>query len=168
MPELDRILIRSATALDAGALARMSAALARDTGEAGGGIPEAEVVRLIEAERQIHLTVAEWNGQVAGYALHHVAYESAYGAKGRYLADIYVEPAMRRGGVATMLAARVAAETLAEGGEFLGWLQKAPSEASTELYRHLADVSVPVMAFASTRQAFQRLARQDRGGVWQK
>jgi GNAT superfamily N-acetyltransferase len=65
--------------------------------------------------------MVEWGGEPAGFALYHWTFSTFLAKPGRWLEDLWVEPEFRRLGIARALFARLAAETLAEGGGRLGW-----------------------------------------------
>lgn len=65
--------------------------------------------------------IAEVDGVPAGMALYHWTFSTFLARHGRWLEDLWVEPAYRRRGIAKALFARLAAETLAEGGGRLAW-----------------------------------------------
>lgn len=52
--------------------------------------------------------IAEWDGQVAGYALFFEFYSSFQGRPGLFLEDIFVRPDYRKHGIGTELLAKVA------------------------------------------------------------
>lgn len=158
-------ILRPAVPEDAGAIAELCNGLAVHSGESGTMMDAAKVLNhLLPPDSGFALLVAERNGAVVGYALYQVAYESAHGAKGLYLSDLFVAPKARRMGIASALIAEVAARGKRDGGEFLWWVEKVDSPVAKTLYGKLADISVPVTAFAATRDAFDALAAQRRGG----
>jgi GNAT superfamily N-acetyltransferase len=54
-------------------------------------------------------------------ALYHWTFSTFLARHGRWLEDLWVEPAFRRRGVAKALFAQLARDTLAEGGGRLAW-----------------------------------------------
>jgi GNAT superfamily N-acetyltransferase len=65
--------------------------------------------------------IAEIAGEPAGMALYHWTFSTFLARHGRWLEDLWVEPAFRRRGVAKALFAQLARDTLAEGGGRLAW-----------------------------------------------
>ncbi len=61
------------------------------------------------------------DGEAAGIALYHWTFSTFLAKHGRWLEDLWVEPRFRRRGVAKALFARLAKDTLAEGGGRLAW-----------------------------------------------
>ena len=136
----------------------MANALAVATaGEDGRMSAEAVVRDILDPSMGLFCDVAELDGAVCGYVLHHVAYETAYAARGWYLSDIFVEPRARRKGVARALIADVARQAKARGAVFLWWMSKGRDPAADALYQKIADIADPVTAFAATYQRFEKL-----------
>ncbi len=71
--------------------------------------------------RRAGCLIAEVDGAPAGFALYHWTFSTFLGRPGRWLEDLWVDPAFRRRGIARALFARLSAETLAEGGGRLAW-----------------------------------------------
>ncbi|MCS6892776.1 MAG: GNAT family N-acetyltransferase [Rhodovarius sp.] len=65
--------------------------------------------------------IAEVEGEAAGMALYRWTFSTFLGKPGRWLEDLWVEPRFRRRGIARALCARLAQETLQEGGARLAW-----------------------------------------------
>ena len=76
---------------------------------------------LFGTPRQAGCLIAEWDGQPAGMALYHWTFSTFLAKPGRWLEDLWVEPEYRRRGIARALFARLAQDTLAEGGGRLAW-----------------------------------------------
>ena len=159
------LVIRTAIACDAEAIARFANALGRETGGDGTAMTADEVRRtFIEDDKDLHVLVAQLAETPVGYALHSVAYETAFAAKGRYLSDLYVSPSARGRGIARALMARLARLTRDEGGSFLWWIAKPGMPDGLPLYAKVADASDAVTAFASTGDNFEALVEHDKPG----
>lgn len=155
--------IRTAVPGDADAVAELCNGLARHTGEAGDKMTGQRVVAdFLAPGSGLDLFVADRAGDVVGYALYNVAYETAFAAKGLYLSDLFVAPEARRLGIATALIAAVADMARQRGGEFVWWVEKNDSPAAKTLYARLANLSVPVTAFAATDASFKELSARHR------
>ena len=76
---------------------------------------------LFAAPQRAGCLIAEWDGKPVGFALYHWTFSTFRAKPGRWLEDLWVEPDHRRKGVSRALFARLAAETLAEGGARLAW-----------------------------------------------
>lgn len=162
-PRSENLVLRPAVPKDAAAIAALVNLIGARSGGTGQAMT-AEIVdrNLIAGDPGLSVLVAEVDGAVVGIALHTVAYETAFAAKGRYLSDLAVDPAHRRRGVARALLARLARLTRDEGGEFLWWVGKDSLPDGAELYRRIADTTQPVTAYAVTREAFEALLTLDR------
>ncbi len=155
------MIVRPLRADDAEAVAELARGLGRAT--EGAGEITAEAVRrdFLDPAFGLACHVAEIDGVVVGYATHHAAYEGAFAARGRYLADLFVVPEARRKGVAQALIRAVARSARDEGGSFLWWVEMAGSPAAAALYEGVADISAPVTSYASTCAAFAALLSED-------
>ncbi|WP_137125245.1 GNAT family N-acetyltransferase [Roseomonas sp. HF4] len=115
--------IREAVPADVPTIARFVRALAeyeRLAHEARG--TEADFhAALFGTPRRAGCLIAEVDGAAAGMALYHWTFSTFLAKHGRWLEDLWVEPAYRRRGIARALFARLAADTLAEGGGRLAW-----------------------------------------------
>lgn len=155
--------IRPAERADAPALADMANALARHLGVDGDHMTEAAAhAALFDSPTGLEAHVAITAGADAepiGYALHHVSYETAFAAKGRYLSDLYVRPSARGLGVGRALMQAVAARADAEGGTFIWWVSTQAEGPATRLYAKVGDIQARVTSHAATRAAFRLLLR---------
>ena len=85
--------IRDARPDDAETIARMCRELAAVTGVEGGvAMTPERVARDLIGGAGLSPILAEIDGRIAGYALYSVAYETAWSARGLYLADLLVTP----------------------------------------------------------------------------
>jgi len=120
---MPQVAIREATPADVPTIARFVRALAeyeRLAHEARG--TEADFhAALFGTPRRAGCLVAEVDGVAAGIALYHWTFSTFLAKHGRWLEDLWVEPAFRRRGIAKALFARLAKDTLAEGGGRLAW-----------------------------------------------
>lgn len=71
--------------------------------------------------RRFHCLMAEWDGVIAGFALYFHNYSTWRGRAGIHLEDLFVRPVYRGRGIGKALLTRVAAITVAEGGQRLQW-----------------------------------------------
>ena len=115
--------IREATPADVPAISRFVRALAEYemlTHEARG--TEADFhAAIFGTPQRAGCLVAEVGGEPAGIALYHWTFSTFLARHGRWLEDLWVEPRFRRRGIAKALFARLARDTLAEGGGRLAW-----------------------------------------------
>jgi len=117
------LAIREAVAADVPVIARFVRALAEYEKLAHEAVgTEADFHAAIFGHPQrAGCLVAEWGGAPAGIALYHWTFSTFLAKAGRWLEDLWVEPEFRRRGIARALFARLAADTLAEGGGRLAW-----------------------------------------------
>jgi GNAT superfamily N-acetyltransferase len=109
------------------------------------------------AQPFVSALVAEQAGKVVAYVLHHDSYETAYAARGIYLADIYVTPAARRQGIARAMLAAVARSGVARGVSYLWWNSDAWNAEAHAAWRALGAIHEEVTAHAIFHAAFDRL-----------
>lgn len=162
MSELADYALRPAERRDAASIAHLANALGAEQGGGGTAMTAVEVERsFIDEANGLDVLVAESEGKVVAYALHSVAYETAFAQKGGYLSDLYVAPSARNRGIARALMARVAAIVKSEGGSFLWWITKPSLPDGLRLYRRVADIEDPTTAFAATGERFAALVAAD-------
>jgi diamine N-acetyltransferase len=78
--------------------------------------------------------IAEWNGEVAGFAAWFVNFSTFAGRPGIYLEDLFVRPALRGKGIGKALLSHLAQECIANSWARLQWSVldwNAPSIAFT-------------------------------------
>ncbi|MEM9960388.1 MAG: GNAT family N-acetyltransferase [Pseudomonadota bacterium] len=149
--------IRTAQARDAMAIARMANSLAQATGSGPGAMTAAAVIRdLIEADGLTPI-VAVRGRDVLGYALYSTDYETAHAARGLYVADLYVEEAVRGTGIARALMQELARRCLADGGRFLWWMVMDTNETAQGFYDRLGATRDAVSARAVFDAPFEAL-----------
>lgn len=81
--------------------------------------------------------IAEWDGQVAAYALFFEFYSSFQGRAGLFLEDIFVRPQFRKHGIGTELLARVARIAWEEDYFCLRWEVLDWNESAITFYKRL-------------------------------
>lgn len=86
--------------------------------------------------------LAEWDGQVAGFALYYFNYSTWVSRNGLYLEDLYVWPEFRRRGVARSLMEKLAAIAIDRGCGRLQWVVKRENERAKSFYRSLGAVEL--------------------------
>lgn len=155
-----RLTLRRAEERDAGAIAEMANALALLTAGAPGRMTAETVRHDLIGDRRLGCLVAELDGQTAGYALWSAAYETAFAARGIYVADLYVRPRYRRGGIGRALMQRLAAICRSEGGRFLWWAVAADNGAAERFYDSLGAITDPVHARALIDMNFAALLEE--------
>jgi GNAT superfamily N-acetyltransferase len=123
--------IRSATVGDAGSLLTMIRELAEFEHELQWvTIREQDLIRDgFGSDPRFHALIAEWDGQVAGYALF-FGYYSTWTGRGLFLEDLFVREAFRGQAIGTALLASVARTAVEQHcygihWEVLDWNEKA-------------------------------------------
>jgi GNAT superfamily N-acetyltransferase len=86
--------------------------------------------------------MAEWNGDVAGFAVWFKNFSTFSGRTGIYLEDLFVRPAMRGKGIGKALLAHLAKECVANGWSRLQWSVLDWNTPSIEFYKSLGAVLV--------------------------
>ncbi len=131
--------IRPATSSDAYLLKMLIHELAEyDKLAAETIITEEDVLRDgFGAHPKFRALIAEWDGQVAGYALFFEFYSSFQGRAGLFLEDIFVRPPLRKQGIGTDLLAHVANIAWEEGYFCLRWEVLDWNKTAIEFYQKL-------------------------------
>lgn len=159
-------VIRRATPADADAVAGLVRQLNAQQGDPTEHFTTETLIRDgFGDDATITVLVAELDVRLVGYALMHVAYESAWAARGLYLADLFVVPDARRRGIGRALIAAAAREARDQERSYLWWASKPWNDEARAFFDALGAVTEPVNAHALTFDAFDALAgeavRQD-------
>jgi GNAT superfamily N-acetyltransferase len=81
--------------------------------------------------------IAEWNGEVAGFAVWFINFSTFSGRSGIYLEDLFVRPALRGRGIGKALLSHLARECVANGWSRLQWSVLDWNTPSIEFYKSL-------------------------------
>lgn len=84
--------------------------------------------------------IAEWNGDVAGFAVWFVNFSTFSGRSGIYLEDLFVRPAQRGKGIGKALLSHLARECVANGWSRLQWAVLDWNTPSIDFYKSLGAV----------------------------
>jgi diamine N-acetyltransferase len=83
---------------------------------------EADIRRYAFSEHPlVNVTMAEWDGQPAGFALWFLNFSTWEGKPGIYLEDLFVRPAFRRNGIGKALLKHLAAMAVRQGWTRFVW-----------------------------------------------
>jgi GNAT superfamily N-acetyltransferase len=83
---------------------------------------EADISRYAFSEHPlVKVTMAEWDGEPAGFALWFLNFSTWEGKPGIYLEDLFVRPAFRRNGIGKALLMDLAALAVEEGWTRFVW-----------------------------------------------
>ncbi|MEN3350565.1 MAG: hypothetical protein V7632_4200 [Bradyrhizobium sp.] len=99
---------------------------------------EADIAEaLFCANPRVFCDIAEWNGEVAGFAVWFVNYSTFAGRHGIYLEDLFVRPALRGKGIGKALLVHLARECVAQGWARLQWAVLDWNAPSIAFYKSL-------------------------------
>src|SRR5277367_5123087 len=84
--------------------------------------------------------IAEWSGEVAGFAVWFVNFSTFSGRAGIYLEDLFVRPALRGKGIGRALLAHLAGQCVDNGWSRLQWSVLDWNTPSIEFYKSLGAV----------------------------
>ena len=152
-------LIRPATIDDAETLARMAAALSHAEGEPPPRF-DAAICRRdgFGANPRFTAWIAEIEGRIAGYALHHRSYDTDRVVRAEWLSDLYVESWARKQGLGRQLVRHVARHAAADGAEALHWTVLRRNETARRFYRHFASEDERLLHCVVEGEALGQLA----------
>jgi GNAT superfamily N-acetyltransferase len=86
--------------------------------------------------------IAEWSGEVAGFAVWFVNFSTFSGRSGIYLEDLFVRPAQRGKGIGKALLSHLAKECVANGWSRLQWAVLDWNAPSIAFYKSLGAVTM--------------------------
>ena len=136
------LLIRRARPDEAG----LVLSLVRELAEYEKLLHEVEATEVMIAEAlfgaspRVFCDLAEWNGEVAGFAVWFVNFSTFSGRAGIYLEDLFVRPALRGKGIGKALLSHLARECVANEWSRLQWSVLDWNTPSIEFYKSLGAV----------------------------
>jgi GNAT superfamily N-acetyltransferase len=89
------------------------------------------------ANPKFRALLAQWNGELAGYAMFYDFYSSFQGRCGLFLEDLYVRPALRGKGIGKALLARVAQIATKENYFGMQWEVLDWNQPSIDFYERI-------------------------------
>jgi GNAT superfamily N-acetyltransferase len=95
---------------------------------------------LFGANPRVFCDLAEWDGEVAGFAVWFVNFSTFSGRAGIYLEDLFVRPMLRGKGIGKALLAYLARECVANEWSRLQWSVLDWNTPSIEFYKSLGAV----------------------------
>jgi GNAT superfamily N-acetyltransferase len=95
---------------------------------------------LFGANPRLFCDIAEWNGEVAGFAVWFINFSTFSGRSGIYLEDLFVRPALRGKGIGKALLSYLARECVTNGWSRLQWAVLDWNTPSIEFYKSLGAV----------------------------
>jgi ribosomal protein S18 acetylase RimI-like enzyme len=107
--------------------------------------------------------LAEHDGKPVGYAICYPGFSTDHGGRGLHLADLYVDPALRGGGLGRALMAAVARHGRERGALWLVWDVWVENETAKAFYASLgANPCDDVRAMTLKGEALAALAAEGR------
>jgi GNAT superfamily N-acetyltransferase len=133
------VSVRRATPGDVPEILRMIRALATYEREPHAVAATEESLRaiLFGADPQVFAHIAELDGRAVGIAVWFLNFSTWTGRHGIYLEDLFVDPDVRRGGVARALFVALAREAQARGCARIDWAVLDWNELAMDFYRRI-------------------------------
>ena len=157
--------IRSATRADAPTIAGLVRELAvYEKLEHEAKAAPADFLRELEAPNPvIHVLIAEWNGEPAGFALYFFNFSTFVGRPGLYLEDLFVRPAQRSHGIGRALLRELARIDRERGCGRMEWAVLDWNRPAIRFYKRLgAGLRKEWILTRITGEPLRRLARLER------
>jgi len=157
----DDILIRDARPDDVALIAKMVMELAiyEQAPEQCHATPEKLHAQLFGPNPPARAMIAEINGVVAGYSIYFFNFSTWEAAPGLYLEDVYVRPAWRRRGVASLFLRRLAQIAVERGCKRLEWMCLDWNKPARDFYEGLgAQAKTDWVLYRTEGDALARLA----------
>ena len=95
---------------------------------------------LFGANPRLFCDIAEWNGEVAGFAVWFINFSTFSGRSGIYLEDLFVRPALRGKGIGKALLSHLARECVTNNWSRLQWSVLDWNAPSIAFYKSLGAV----------------------------
>jgi len=137
--------IRPATCADA----PLIATLVRELADYEKLLPDAKAtaadfLRELEAPNPvIHVLIAEWDGEPAGFALYFFNFSTFVGRPGLYLEDLFVKPALRSHGIGRALLRELARIARQRNCGRMEWAVLDWNEPAIGFYKRLGATVMP-------------------------
>ena len=152
------IRVRPARPEDAEDIARMARGLSLSDGGRPSKFTADNVLRDGFGDKPAFAAmIAEFDGEVAGYAVYYPGYDTDSATAGVYLADLYVREDRRRLGIGRALIGTVAADCRATGARWMFWSVLKRNRGGRRFYRKIAPELKDVVVCAAFGSAFDRL-----------
>ena len=159
-PASNAISVRPATEADVTTIVRLAHGLSMTDGGRASRLTEEACRRDgFGANPAFRVLIAEVDGIVAGYALYFSGYDTDRASRGVCMADLYVEPDLRRYGVGRALMKAVARACRELGGEWMFWSVLKRNRTARKFYKTLAPELNDVVLCAALGDSFDRLVR---------
>jgi GNAT superfamily N-acetyltransferase len=157
-----RIRIRALEPGDAGRVAELAASLSAFEGAPPPPFHAEDVVRWgTGPDRRFDGMVAERDGRVVGYLLHHSGFHVGHGGPGLVLMDLFVESRARGYGVGRALMAALAQEAQARSCRWITWQVHPENASAMDFYRAVGGRRYRAADFELGLAAIAALAERD-------
>jgi len=137
------ITVRRATKEDSSQIFALVQALAEYEGLTVTGSQEALATHLFGDRPFAYALMAEWEGKVAGFALYFYNYSTFLTKPGIYLEDLFVLPAYRRRGIATVLLQELKRIAIEQNCGRLEWSVLAWNQSAIAFYERMGAQVLP-------------------------
>ena len=156
------IFIRPAAPSDAARVTELANALSTHEGLAPD-VYDARKVRddMIGDGRALDVLVAEDAGHILGYASYQDHYDTDVGARGLWLAELYVAEEARRRGIARQLMAALARIATERGLVSIGWAVRIANRRARDFYEIIGANDDDTRLLALEGAALASLAQDD-------
>lgn len=157
-----RLKLRAATREDVPTIRQLIRDLAEYEKEPQSAVAtEADLLRDGFGERPLfRVVMAEWEGEVAGFAFYFFNYSTWHGRPGLYLEDLFVRPAYRGRGIGKALLVHLAGIALRENCTRFVWQVLDWNEPSIRFYESLgARIKREWLTMRVDGEALRRLAQ---------
>jgi GNAT superfamily N-acetyltransferase len=136
----------------AGLSAQLAEVLRRAGNPVGAALAEPDLLRDgFGSDPAFGLLVAELDGAIAGYLLHHPSYDPDRGGRVTTVVDLFVSPGARRQGVGRALMAAASERCRRAGGRALVWWVRPANRDAVAFYERLGGVADPGSVAMSLR-----------------
>lgn len=164
MKEHSEVLVRTASADDAGEIHSLILELAEFTND--GKKVSSTAVNICSAlsgsEPLLHAFIAEQDTNPVGVAIVYLTFSTWRGTKGVYLQDIYVRPNLRSAGTGRQLLAAVATWAATRGADHLRLSVDADNLTAQSFYGHAGMLHRDdEMTFQISGTSFEAMGKQE-------
>ncbi|TVR49558.1 MAG: GNAT family N-acetyltransferase [Puniceicoccaceae bacterium] len=139
MPTTPPLVLRSATEADLPTILALIREIADYEKLSHEVVADAATLRsaLFGKEPSARVVLAEWEGEVAGYAVWFHNFSTFLGRRGLYLEDLFVRPAFRRRGIGRALLQHLARKAVRTGCGRMEWAVLDWNRPAWDFYRSL-------------------------------
>ncbi len=149
------VCLRYATPEDAKSLERLGNGLNAHQGDPTDNLTSEVIARdLCNTDPEYFVILASIGDNDVGYGFFHTSYETAYGVRGFYVSDLYVDEAYRGRKVGKALVAAIVRHARLDGRTYLWWGSKEWNKDAQAVYTSWGATHETIMAHALFGAAF--------------